>query len=77
VADYMFTGQRDNLLRTGIPSVVSELLYGKKQKKSKKLYYIIGGIVVAGGVAAALGGGGGGGGSESEGTAVIDITVSE
>ena len=45
VADYMFTGERDNLLKTGIPSVVNELLYGTKQKKSKKWYYIIGGIV--------------------------------
>ena len=76
VADYMFTGKRDNLLKTGVPSVVNELLYGKKQKKSKKWYYIVGGIVLAGGAAAVLmsGGSDSGGG---DGTAVIDIILDE
>ena len=76
VADYMFTGKRDNLLKTGVPSIVNELLYGKKQKKSKKWYYIIGGIVLAGGAAAALmsGGSDSGGGN---GTVVIDIILDE
>ncbi len=55
VADYVFTGQRDNLLTEGIPSVVNELMYGKKQKKSrKKLYYILAGIVITAGIAAYL-----------------------
>jgi len=67
VADYLFTGQRDNLLREGIPRVVDELLYGQKQKASRTKYYIIGGVIVAGGVIAAVlgkkdsGGGGNGG----------------
>ena len=55
VADYVFTGQRDNLLTEGIPSVVNELMYGKKQKKSrKKLYYILAGVVLTAGIAAVL-----------------------
>jgi len=54
VADYLFTGQRDNLLRVGIPAVANELLYGQKLKKSKKLYYIIGGVIIAGGILGAL-----------------------
>lgn len=76
VADYMFTGKRDNLLKTGVPSIVNELLYGKKQKKSKKWYYIVGGIILAGGAAAALmsGGSDSGGG---DGTVVIDIILDE
>ena len=78
VADYIFTGKRDNLLTTGIPNVVNELLYGKKQKKSKKMYYIVGGIVLAGGAAAAiLGGSGGGSSGGGEGTAIIDIVLDE
>lgn len=77
VADYIFSGQRDNLLKTGIPSVVNELLYGTKQKKSKKWYYIIGGIVLAGVAAAALLGGGDSGNGSGEGTAVIDIILDE
>lgn len=77
VADYTYTGPIDDLLTTGIQSVVNELLYGRKQKKSKKLYYIIGGIVLAGGVAAAILGGGSDGGSAEEGTAIIDIILDE
>ncbi len=76
VADYMFTGKRDNLLKTGVPSIVNELLYGKKQKKSKKWYYIVGGIILAGGAAAALMGGGSDSGG-GDGTSVIDIILDE
>ena len=76
VADYIFTGQRDNLLTEGIPSVVNELMYGEKQKKSrKKLYYIIAGIVIVGGVILATMGGDDKG--DSEGTAVIDVIFPE
>ena len=32
VADYMYKGMIDNLLTTGIPSVVNELMYCEKQK---------------------------------------------
>ena len=77
VADYMFTGARDNLLKTGIPSVVNELLYGTKQKKSKKWYYIIGGAALVVGAAAVLVGGGSGGGGGGDGTAIIDIVLDE
>ena len=51
VADYVFTGPRDNLLITGIPSVVNELMYGIK-KKSRRNLYIIAGITVVAGIAA-------------------------
>lgn len=47
VADYIYKGPRDDLLTTGIPSVVNELMYGEKQRKSRKMLYIIAGVVVA------------------------------
>jgi len=53
VADYTYAGQIDDLLRTGITSVVDELMYGQK-KKSRRNLYIIGGITIAAGIAAYL-----------------------
>ena len=76
-ANYLYTGKRDNLLITGIPNVVNNLLYGAKQKKSKKMYYIIGGIVLAGGAAAAIMGGGSGSGGDGDGTMLINIDIDE
>lgn len=53
-ADYKYTGEIDELLKTGVSDVVNEIMYGEKQKKSnKKIYYIIGGIVLFGGIIAA------------------------
>jgi len=72
VADYTYAGQIDDLLRTGIASVVDELMFGKK-KKSKKLYYIIGGILIAGGILAAVIGSSGGGGDDDSGTILFVI----
>ena len=74
VADYLFTGQRDNLLREGIPVVVNELMYGRKQKKSRKIYYIVGGAIIAGGVlAAVLGSSPSGDGEDNTGTITFTI----
>lgn len=53
VADYTYAGQIDDLLRTGITTVVDELMYGKK-KKSRRNLYIIAGITIAAGIAAYL-----------------------
>lgn len=76
VADYVFTGPRDNLLITGIPNIVNELMYGEKPKKSrKKLYYIIGGIVIVGVVIWATMGGDDKG--DSGGTVLIDVIFPE
>lgn len=75
VSSYVFTGQRDNLLTTGIPTVANELMYGKK-KKSRKIYYIVGGVVLLGGVAAAvLSGGSGDGGVKPGTTGEIVFTI--
>ena len=74
VADYVFKGARDNLLNEGIPSIVNELMYGKKQKKSRRIYYIVGGAVLAGGVmAAVLSSSSGGGGEKNTGTITFTI----
>ena len=51
VADYSYAGEIDDLLNTGIPEVVNELMYGIK-KKSRLKYYIIAGIVITAGIAA-------------------------
>ena len=75
VADYLFTGQRDNLLREGIPSIVNELMYGKKQKKSRKMLYIVGGAVIAGGVLAAVLGSSSGGKPAEDNTGTITFTI--
>ena len=76
VADYVFTGPRDNLLITGIPNIVNELMYGEKPKKSrKKLYYILAGVVIVGGVILATMGGDDKG--DSQGAVVIDVTFPE
>ena len=75
VSSYVFTGQRDNLLITGIPTVANELMYGKK-KKSRKTLYIVAGVVLLGGVAAAvLSGGSGDGGGEPGTTGEIVFTI--
>ena len=50
VADYSYQGEIDELLKTGVPNIVNELMYGKK-KKSRKLL-IIAGTVIAAGIAA-------------------------
>ncbi len=72
VADYLFSGQSDNLLHEGIPAVANELMYGKK--KSKKLYYILGGIIIAGGIiGAALSSSSDGSGGDSTGDIIITI----
>ena len=75
VADYLFTGQRDNLLREGIPSIVYELMYGKKQKKSSKMLYIVGGAVIAGGVLAAVLGSSSGGEPTEDNTGTITFII--
>ncbi len=75
VADYLFTGERDNLLKEGIPTVVTELMYGQKQKKSKRMYYILGGTLVAGGVVAAILGSSGGKGEKTPTTGSIIFTL--
>lgn len=76
VADYVFTGPRDNLLITGIPNIVNELMYGEKPKKSrKKLYYILAGVIIVGGVIWATMGGDDKG--DSEGTVLIDVIFPE
>ncbi len=74
-ADYLFTGKRDNLLREGIPSIVNELMYGKKQKKSRKIYYIVGGAIIAGGVLAAVLGSSPGGDDAKDNTGTITFTI--
>ena len=51
VADYSYAGEIDDLLNTGIPEVVNELMYGIKKKSFKK-FYIIAGIVITAGIAA-------------------------
>ena len=51
VADYTYQGQIDDLLRTGIASVVDELMYGQKKKSHRNLY-IIAGITIAAGIGA-------------------------
>ena len=51
VADYTYQGQIDDLLRTGITSVVDELMYGQKKKSHRNLY-IIAGITIAAGIGA-------------------------
>ena len=53
VADYTYTGPIDDLLTTGVQSVVNELLYGEKKKSRKKLYIIAGVTAVAIGAAIA------------------------
>ena len=53
VADYTYTGEIDQLLTAGIPSVVDELMYPRK-KGGRKLYYIAGAVIVAAGAAAAI-----------------------
>ena len=76
VADYVFTGPRDNLLITGIPNIVNELMYGEKPKKSrKKLYYILAGVLIVGGVILAIMSGDDKG--DSKGTALIDVIFPE
>jgi hypothetical protein len=49
---YTFRGERDALIEKGVPTVVSELLYGKRLAPSKKKYYIIAGIILIGGAVA-------------------------
>ncbi len=47
VADYSYQGEIDELLKTGVPNIVNELMYGQK-KKSRKLLIIAGSLIVAG-----------------------------
>lgn len=75
IADYKFTGRRDNLLNEGIPAVVNDLFFGEKQKTNKKLYYIIGGIVIGAGVIAAVLGSSSGGDDGTTGTITYSIPV--
>jgi len=75
IADYQYTGQRDNLLTEGIPDVVNDLLYGEEQKSNKKLYYIIGGIVLSAGALAAIIGSSSGGDGGSTGTITYSIPI--
>ena len=79
VADYIYTGKKDNLIRTGIPNIVNELMTGKKQAKSgKKKYYIIGGLVIVGGIiAATMGGGSDGGSSDNNGSVGVSADFPE
>ena len=49
---YTFRGERDTLIEKGVPTIVSELLYGKRPAPSRKKYYIIAGIVIIGGAVA-------------------------
>ena len=72
-SNYVFTGQRDNLLKEGIPKIVNELMYGKEQKKSRKKLYIITGAVIVGGVIAVTMAGDDGSSGGSDGT--IGVTV--
>jgi len=51
VADYSYQGAIDELLKSGVPNIVNELMYGQK-KKSRIKYYIIAGTVIAAGIAA-------------------------
>lgn len=53
VADYQYTGRIDELLRTGINSIVDELMYGQKAKSHRNLY-ITAGVAALTGVAAAV-----------------------
>ena len=72
-SNYVFTGQRDNLLKEGIPKIVNDLVYGKEQKKSRKKLYIIAGAVIVGGVIAVTMAGDDGSSGGSDGT--IGVTV--
>jgi hypothetical protein len=68
---YTFRGERDALIEKGVPRIVSELLYGKREAPGRKKYYIIAGIILIGGaVAGALMGGSKGGDSGSVGVSV-------
>jgi hypothetical protein len=43
---FTFRGERDALIKEGVPTIVSELLYGTRPAPSKKKYYIIAGIII-------------------------------
>ena len=75
IADYKFTGRRDNLLNEGIPNVVNDLFFGEKRKSNKKLYYIIGGIVLGAGALSAVFSSSSGGDNSTTGTITYSIPV--
>ncbi|MFC1539088.1 hypothetical protein ACFL6H_06680 [Candidatus Latescibacterota bacterium] len=47
VADYSYQGAIDELLKTAVPNIVEELMYGQK-KKSRKMLIIAGTVIIAG-----------------------------
>jgi hypothetical protein len=48
VADYQFRGESDNLLNSGIPDVVNQLMLDKRRQSHKTLYLFGGAIITAG-----------------------------
>jgi hypothetical protein len=53
VSNYMYRGERDNLLKAGIPKIVNELLYGRTAAPSHKKWYIFAGMAILGGAISA------------------------
>ncbi len=77
VSNYSYRGERDNLLKSGIPKIANELFYGRKAASGKKKWYIIAGAAVIGGAAAAMSGGGGGSDGGDTGKVNVDVTFPE
>lgn len=73
VADYQYTGPIDELLRTGISSVVNDIMYGQRPKSHRNLYITAGVAVLAGVTAAVLSSSKKGG--EDQGKITIKIPV--